>query len=81
MDNELICGQHYGCVGDLSDKLWNESSVKSSVAFFHRHKARRLKEVLVFASLFSESRPNDLWKKHQERMVIKSAKEVKVLAN
>lgn len=53
MDNELIGGQHYGCVGDLSEELWNESSVKSGVSLFHRHKARRLKEVLVFVSLFS----------------------------
>lgn len=67
MDYELIGRQHYGRVGDLSDELWNETSVKSSVAFLHRHKACRLKEVLVFASLFSESRPNYLCRRKEAK--------------
>lgn len=65
MDYKLIGRQHYSRVGDLSDELWNETSVKSSVAFLYRHEACCLKEVLVFTSLFSESCPNDLWRRRE----------------
>lgn len=37
VDNELVSGQRDGCVGDLSNELWNESSVKGGVALLHRH--------------------------------------------
>lgn len=67
MDYELIGRQHYGRVGDLSDELWNETSVKSRVAFLYRYQTCRLKEVLVFASLFSESGPNDLCRRQEKK--------------
>lgn len=37
MDNEFIRREDDGRVGDLSDQLWNQSSVKSCVAFLHRY--------------------------------------------
>lgn len=61
VDNELICGEHYSSVGNLPNELWNESSIKSSVALLHCHQAGRLEKVFIFAALFSQPRPNDLW--------------------
>lgn len=61
VDNELIGGEHYSRVGNLPNELWNESSVKSSIALLHRHQAGRLEKVFIFATLFSQPRPNDLW--------------------
>lgn len=58
--DQLVGGQHDGRVGDLSDELRDQSSVKSSVALLHCHQPRRLEEVPVFAALFSESGPDHL---------------------
>lgn len=37
VDNEFVSGEDDGCIGDLSNQLWNKSSVKSCVAFFHHY--------------------------------------------
>lgn len=77
VDDELIGGEHYSRVGNLPDKLWNESSVKSSVALLHCHQTGRLEKVFVFAALFSQSCPNDLWKKTRKRRVSDHSNEKK----
>lgn len=66
VDNELIGGEHNSRVGNLPDELWNESSIKSGVALLHCHQAGRLEKVFVFAALFSQPRPNDLWEETRD---------------
>lgn len=75
MDNELIGGEHYGRVGDLPNKLRNESSIKRCVALLNRYQARCLEEVLVFAALFSESCPYDLWRETEKDLPVTSNQE------
>lgn len=60
MDNEFISREDDGCVGDLSDKLWNESSIKSSIAFFHCYQPPGLEEIFVLAAFLTQPRSDDL---------------------
>lgn len=60
VDNEFVSGEDNGCVGDLSDQLWNQSSVKSCVAFLHRYQPPSLEEIFVFAAFLPQPRSDDL---------------------
>lgn len=62
MDDEFVAGQDNGRIWDLSDKLGNESSVKSCISFLHSYQPARLEEVLVLAAFLPQPCPDDLWK-------------------
>lgn len=60
MDNEFVRGEDDGCVGDLSEQLWNESSVKRCITFLHPNQPPGLEEISILAAFFTQPRPNDL---------------------
>lgn len=60
MDNEFVSREDDGCVRDLSDKLWNESSIKSSITFLHCYQPPGLEEIFVLAAFLTQPRSDDL---------------------
>ncbi len=52
VDDELVGAHHDGRIGDLSDQMCGESSVKSSIAFLSKHQAETLEERAVLGTFF-----------------------------
>lgn len=57
--NQLVGGQHDGCVRYLPDELGKESSVKGKVAFLPEDQPSGLDKRLVLGAFLPEPRPYD----------------------